>query len=167
MLISLLFVYLTCNFMTWNTVQCWLEVGHHQYPCDVAHIKGHEPSCQCPPAVEVSELSHAGGKPRQWLNFMEWFSSERLVINLCGLHRIWYVHKHLVINKTHLGVPVVAQQLWTQLVSMRMWVRSLALLGGLRIQHCHELWCRLHTQLWVHCCDYGVGQQLQLQFIDR
>ena len=26
---------------------------------------------------------------------------------------------------------------------MRMWVRSLALLSGLRIQHCCELWCRL------------------------
>ena len=26
-------------------------------------------------------------------------------------------------------------------------VRSLALLGGLGIQHCSELWCRLQTQL--------------------
>ena len=29
---------------------------------------------------------------------------------------------------------------------MRMWVRTLALLLGLRIQHC-ELWCRL--QMWL------------------
>ena len=34
----------------------------------------------------------------------------------------------------------------TQLVSMRIWVRSLALLSGLRILHCHELWCRLQMR---------------------
>ena len=30
---------------------------------------------------------------------------------------------------------------------MRTQVRSLALLSVLRIQHCHELWCRLQMQL--------------------
>ena len=30
---------------------------------------------------------------------------------------------------------------------MRLWVQPLALLVGLRIQHCSELWCRLQTQL--------------------
>ena len=35
-------------------------------------------------------------------------------------------------------------------VSMRLWVQSPALLIGLRIQHCHELWCRLQTQLGSH-----------------
>ena len=39
-----------------------------------------------------------------------------------------------------LGVPAVAQQKRTQLVSMQMWVRPLASLSGLRIQRCHELW---------------------------
>ena len=39
-----------------------------------------------------------------------------------------------------LGVPAVAQQKRTQLVSMKMWVRPLASLSGLRIQRCHELW---------------------------
>ena len=38
-------------------------------------------------------------------------------------------------------------RLWAWLVSMRMWVWSLASLSGLRIQHCHELWCRLQMQL--------------------
>ena len=33
------------------------------------------------------------------------------------------------------------------LASMRMQVCSLASLGGLRIPCCHELWCRLQTQL--------------------
>ena len=30
---------------------------------------------------------------------------------------------------------------------MRTKVRSLALLSGLRNQHCHKLWCRLQTRL--------------------
>ena len=30
---------------------------------------------------------------------------------------------------------------------MRWWVRSLASLSGLRIQHYHDLWCRLQTGL--------------------
>ena len=30
---------------------------------------------------------------------------------------------------------------------MRMQVQSLALLNGLRVQHCHELWCR--SQTWL------------------
>ena len=34
-----------------------------------------------------------------------------------------------------------------QLVSMKMRVRSLASLSGLRIQHCRELWCRSPPQL--------------------
>ena len=38
-------------------------------------------------------------------------------------------------------------RLRTRLVSTRMWVRSLALLSGLRIQCCHELWWRL--QMWL------------------
>ena len=35
----------------------------------------------------------------------------------------------------------------TRLVSMRMWVQSLALLSGFRIQGCPELWRRLQTRL--------------------
>ena len=33
---------------------------------------------------------------------------------------------------------------------MRTRVRSLASLSGLRIQGCHELWCRVQTQLGAH-----------------
>ena len=41
------------------------------------------------------------------------------------------------------GVPLVVQQKWTQLVSMRMQVWSLSLLSGLMIWHFSEL-CRSH-----------------------
>ena len=44
----------------------------------------------------------------------------------------------------------MAQQLQAQLVSMRMQVESLAPVSGLRIRHCCELQCRLHT--WLGSC---------------
>ena len=34
--------------------------------------------------------------------------------------------------------------------SMSMWIQSLALISGLRIQLCHELWYRL--QIWLRSC---------------
>ena len=43
--------------------------------------------------------------------------------------------------------PLQHSGLQTQLVSMRMGVHSLALLGRLKIRHNHELWCRLQTWL--------------------
>ena len=45
------------------------------------------------------------------------------------------------------GVPIMAQWKQIQLGTMRLQVQSLALLTGLRIQHCHDLWCRL--QMWL------------------
>ena len=56
--------------------------------------------------------------------------------------------------KYPLGVPVVAQQKWTQLVSMRTGVWSLASLSGLRIQHCCGVGCRRGSDLallWLRC----------------
>ena len=34
-----------------------------------------------------------------------------------------------------------------QLGTMRLWVRSLASISGLRVRRCRELWCRSQTQL--------------------
>jgi len=52
-------------------------------------------------------------------------------------------------KKKGIGVPVMAQWL-TNLRTMRLQVRSLALLSGLRIQRCGELWCR--SQTWLGSC---------------
>ena len=41
----------------------------------------------------------------------------------------------------------MAQQKQIRLRTVRLQVQSLALLSGLRIGHCHELWCRSQTQL--------------------
>ena len=49
--------------------------------------------------------------------------------------------------KRKTGVPIMAQKLITLLVSMRTQVRSLALLSGLGIWPCCELWCR--SQTWL------------------
>ena len=45
------------------------------------------------------------------------------------------------------GVPVAVQQKQIRLGTMRLRVRSLALLSGLRIRRCRELWCRAQTWL--------------------
>ena len=52
-------------------------------------------------------------------------------------------------DKVHkgLGVPTIAQQKQIRIGTMRLQDRSLALLSGLRIQCCHELWCR--SQMWL------------------
>ena len=47
-------------------------------------------------------------------------------------------------------VPVVVQRKRIWLVSMRMWVRSLPPLSGLRIWCCCELWHR--SQMWLGSC---------------
>ena len=47
-------------------------------------------------------------------------------------------------------VPIVSQQKQIWWISMRMWVWSLALLSGLRMRHCHELWYRSQTWLRSH-----------------
>ena len=49
-------------------------------------------------------------------------------------------------------VPIVEQQKQIRLENMRLWVRSLALLNGLRLWHCHELWYRLQM-----CLGSGVA----------
>ena len=47
-------------------------------------------------------------------------------------------------------VPIMAQQVKNLLVSMRIRVRSLPSLSGLRIRYCHELWYRSQMQLRYH-----------------
>ena len=55
---------------------------------------------------------------------------------------------YVLVRKENItGVPIVVQWKRIQLASMSMWVQSLALLSGLRIQHCCELWCRLQMRL--------------------
>ena len=55
----------------------------------------------------------------------------------------------LLIQKYMLGVPFVAQRKQIRLGTMRLQVRSLASLSGLRIQCCRELelWCRSQMRL--------------------
>ena len=50
-------------------------------------------------------------------------------------------------NRQYWGIPIVVQQKWIQLVSMRMRVWSLASCSGLGIWHCCELRCM--SQVWL------------------
>ena len=56
------------------------------------------------------------------------------------------IHK----NDKERGVPIVVQWLMNPTRTMRMRIRSLALLIGLGIRRCRELWCGLQTWLWSH-----------------
>ena len=59
----------------------------------------------------------------------------------------------------------MAQQVRNRLVSMRMQFQCLALLSGLRVQGCRELWCKVTdvAQIWRGCgCGCGVSRQLLL-----
>ena len=51
------------------------------------------------------------------------------------------------IRKVESGAPIFAQRKQIQLASRRTQHQFLASLSGLRIQHCHELWCRSQMQL--------------------
>ena len=55
--------------------------------------------------------------------------------------------KKNMVKQDRIRVPVLVQQKRIRLGTMRLQVRSLALLSGLRIQHYCELWCRLKTGL--------------------
>ena len=55
--------------------------------------------------------------------------------------------RDLIFKGRENGVPIVAQQKQIQLVFMRIWVQSLALVSGVGIQHCSELWYR--SQKWL------------------
>ena len=67
--------------------------------------------------------------------------------------RLKYVGQDIVeamgifIEKRVHRAPIVAQRKRIQLGTMRLWVRFLASLRGLRIQHCLELWCK--SQMWL------------------
>ena len=58
------------------------------------------------------------------------------------------LHEDISLLKLYIeGTPIVVQRKRIQLGIMRLRVRSLALLRGLRIQRCHELGCRSQMQL--------------------
>ena len=74
-----------------------------------------------------------------------------------GLKEIKWVPLVKEIKISFSGVLVVAQRYRTWIVSMRMWVGSLASLTGLRIRCCRELWCRSQMQL-RSCIAVAVAQ---------
>ena len=55
--------------------------------------------------------------------------------------------RHRGVKKCDKGVPLVVLWVGTDLVSMKMWVRSLTLFSGLRIQCCYKLRHRSKMQL--------------------
>ena len=75
---------------------------------------------------------------QQWPKPLHWQPQS---LNHCENFTIKYKEsrKNILLNISRSRVPIVAQQLTNPTRNMRLQVRSLALLSGLRIQHCHEL----------------------------
>ncbi len=55
--------------------------------------------------------------------------------------------KEIILKEDKTEVPIMAQQRQLRLGTMWLWVLSLALLSGLGIRRCRELWCRLQMYL--------------------
>ena len=72
-------------------------------------------------------------------------------VSQCSRH--WWSHCATVGTPTFILINIIsgefllAQQKRIQLVTMRLQVQYLTLLSGLRIQRCHDLWCRSQTLL--------------------
>ena len=106
----------------------------------------YSPPFKCSPP-KASELS----RTHRLLLHVQWYllSPRNNTMKFCYLSphkpalrtnpQIWKQHP--------LWVPIVAQQKWIKLASMRLRVRSLTLLSGLKIWRCCELWCR--SQMWL------------------
>ena len=77
-------------------------------------------------------------------------------------HLSWFQFK--LLETIVLASPLWLSRLGADRVSVRTWVPSLALLGGLRIWHCCKLQHGSQMWLWIpHCCGCGTGWQLPLQ----
>ena len=94
-----------------------------------------------------------GGQVRQFCNWNlnTWFAVPHSPMASCVVWRKYLAFSDLnfCVSKME-GAPFMAQQLTTQLVSMRMGVQSLASLCGLGIRCCHELRCRSQMRLESH-----------------
>ena len=107
------------------------------HSCDLSHSFGNanilgSPQSQHQPGSE--SLGHPGHLIWRYqgsssLGLLQWFTS------FGYLNLAWVV------------VPIVVKWKQIGLGNMRLWVQSLASFSGLRIWHCHELWCRSQMQL--------------------
>ena len=115
----------------------WLELGHQSSPSFGFKLKLHTSWVSTWP-VFGQELMHHQLQ-------LSWVSS--WPIANFRTSQTPQSYEPISYNKPHSGVPIMAQQKGIWLGTMRFRVQSLALISGLRIQHCRELWCSLQTQL--------------------
>ena len=100
-----------------------------------------------------SDLCHNSDNAR----FLIYCTTRELHILILLMHSIMTKLTTYQKQKTNKQLPSptfwsphhVAQREQIRLGTMRLQVRSPALLGGLRIQHCHELWYRSQTVAWI------------------
>ena len=87
--------------------------------------------------------------PSEWHICYNWwilFNTKKKKKEVSSHEKTWRKSKCVLLSKRSQSGEFMEQWKRIQLESMRIRVRSLASLNGLRIRHCHELWCRL--QMW-------------------
>ena len=119
-------------------------------------------ACLLPTCSRTSFFSSMKKKPYSSKIFLVTLGHKDVVCNnvisdrqLNKTHRLYYcqkigkLKKKIQIHKKclFLGFPIVVQQKQIQQGTMRFRVQFLALLSGLRIWCCHELWYR--SQMWL------------------
>ena len=93
-------------------------------------------------------LSHLVGHCKDSGFCSEWKRSHETVLITGNCYfKQFTCHVEKTLNRGKIGsrkkreFPTVAQWKWTQVVSMKTWVQSLASLSGSRIWYFHEPWC--------------------------
>ena len=92
------------------------------------------------PMKEIKELYKWRENSCLWIRRLN-------IVKMLFLPNLMYIFKAIPIKIPARGVPMVVQWKRIRLGTMRLWVQSLALLNGLRIWHCCELWYKLQEQL--------------------
>ena len=96
-----------------------------------------------------------------------WSGGFTPILRLLVTFDLWHDYAEIFKTKNKLKINQEASPTWhsrneSWLGTMRLRVRSLAFLSGLRIRHCHELWCMLQMPLGSHVA-ISVGRWLRLQ----
>ena len=93
---------------------------------------------------------------RKWQLFLEMvylLRPKTMNLSLTSLFLSYHITKSILVTsifKKKNGIPIMVQQKWIWLGTMRFRVQFLASLGGLRIRRCREVWCRSQMRLGSH-----------------
>ena len=125
-----------------NTWYCQISPTYHSGG-QTPHFKQHQTRLMFGGSKAEWREGHRQSSKSNWGKTRKML--EKTSLHVCALP-LWANQSHC-----HEGVPIVVQWERIRLGTMRLRVRSLASLSGIRIWRCCELWCRSQMRLrsWV------------------